>query len=214
MSTKQKLTEDIIPPKNNYKVTHSVEFFHIYTDETINGRHVKGLEYLKKFASTWEFNYNRIILIDDYNPTEQKTSLEEILNFLDKKGLFPDYWAYESAMVENVQQLLDSLTNDKLKRSYVNYIDKHKKYPCSLLTAVWYLTRLGYFKSEGIIFSTHNVSAKYQPSPYLLNLLPRDFRPTEERVFKLLRKSDYSSTVDLIQDMFYPVDSGKAKDLF
>jgi hypothetical protein len=153
------------------------------------------------------------VLVDDYNPTEHKISAEQVLGYLRAEGMLPQYWAYEKDLLGNAQLLLDSLTSSKLKNNYVKYIAKHEKYPCSLLTASWYLTRLGQLDPAGIIHSVDE-NPVYKPAQRLLNLLPEDYRPIEERARKLILSSKFAAHADKIQDLFYPLDSERARNLF
>jgi len=192
---------------------HSVEYFHIYTDETINGRHTRSLDYLKRMVDTWDFKYKLAILVDDYNPVKDTVSVKDILGYLEDNNVAPDYWALESNMVKGADLLLNELTDTKLKRSYLNYIKKKNKYPCSLLTAVWYLKRLGLIENKGSIRSNEG-SNEYVPSDYLLNILPSDFKPSEARAFKLITSSTFQDAISRIQDIFYPTDPGQERDFF
>lgn len=123
----------------------------------------------------------------------------------------PDYWAYEKDMIENARTLLDSVTSNKLKRSYQDYV-ANNKYPCSLLTASWYLTRLGFLDSSAI--KCLSPGDTYAPAERLINMLPRDYRGVESRALKLIAKSQFAEAADKIQDLFYEVDSGRSLELF
>jgi hypothetical protein len=191
---------------------YNIEFFHIYTDEIIEPRHAEGLESLRAIAQAWSFEYDKIVLIDDYNPTKHGTSANDVLGYLKEQDMLPDFWAYEGDMVENAKQLLDSLPDNKLKRSYLKYIDSRGKYPCSLLTATWYLTRLGRFDMTAI--ASTDAHRTYSPAHRLFNLLPEDYKPVEERAKEVILASPYKADADRIQDFFYPVSAGRSLDLF
>lgn len=190
---------------------YNIEYFHIYTDEVIEDRHKEGLDSLKAIQQSWSFEYDKIVLIDNYNPTNHITSADDVLTYLDDAGMLPDFWAYEGDMIENAQKFLDSMPASKLKRSYLRYIENKGKYPCSLLTATWYLTRLGKF-DMAVIKSTNN--QQYMPAKRLFNLLPEDYKPVEDRAFELILHSPYAKEADKIQDLFYPVTAGRSLDLF
>jgi hypothetical protein len=115
-------------------------------------------------------------------------------------------------MVENAQILLDSLTSHKLKKSYTAYIQKNNKYPCSLLTATWYLTRLGVFEYKGKIQTTNGT--EFVPADRLLNILPIDYKSVEQRAQKIIKNSPWGDCADRIQDLFYPEGSHRKVDLF
>ncbi len=193
---------------------YSIEFFHIYTDEIINQWHQQSLEIMKSLQTGWDFNYRKIVLIDDYNPTETNITVEDILAHLNDNDMLPDFWAFEGDMLENAKVFLDTLPPSKLKKNYQRYIKKNGKYPCSLLTATWYLTRLGRLDG-GMIKSTNSALFKtYPPATRLFNLLPEVYKPVERRAKELIFKSPFSTDVDRIQDLFYPTEDVRALDLF
>jgi len=190
---------------------YNIEYFHIYTDETIEARHKEGLDSLKAIQQSWSFKYDKIVLIDNYNPVEHTTTANDVLAYLKQEDMLPDFWAYEGDMIENAKIFLDSIDDSKLKRSYIRYIENKGKYPCSLLTATWYLTRLGRFDTT-VIKSTDD--KQYTPAKRLFNLLPEDYKPVEDRASELILNSSYAADADKIQDLFYPVTAGRSLDLF
>lgn len=197
-----------IPPQPRY----GVEFFHIYTDEIIDVRHKEGLESLRQVQESWSFEFDKIVLIDDYNPTTHTTTADDVLQYLESESMLPQFWAYESDMIDNAEALLLSIPDCKLKRSYQKYIEKNKKYPCSLLTTTWYLTRLGHF-DYSVIRST-SPTQEYVPPHRLFNFLPEDYKPIEDRAIELIQESPYHLSADNIQDLFYPISAGRALELF
>ncbi|MCA9324570.1 hypothetical protein KDA23_00675 [Candidatus Saccharibacteria bacterium] len=201
------------PPKSKSKPQprYNVEYFHIYTDEKIETRHVEGLESLRALHQAWSFDYDKILLIDNYNPTLHTLSAQQVLEYLASKGMSPDFWAYEGDLVENAKLLLEQMNESKLKRSYLKYIDAHNKYPCSLLTAAWYLTRLGKLDTSVIRSVSDTV---YVPADRLFNLLPEDYKPVEDRANKVILSSNFAAEADKVQDLFYPVSAGRALELF
>jgi hypothetical protein len=192
----------------------SVEFFHIYTNETIGSRHIKSLSLLKKIKKNWSLAHKSIVLIDNYNSTKHMLTAEEILNYLDTQNVLPEYWAYEKDLVPFADKFLAKLINPKLKRSYESYIRKNKKYPCSLLTASWYLLRLGRFENEGIVKTTLKTHKTYEAADKLLNILPDEYQNVEKRARELIYKSEFTIDADKIQDLFYLSHSGSDLDLF
>jgi len=195
---------------------YSVEFFHIYTDEKINGRHESSLKYLKEAMKAWDFDYDLFVLVDDYNPTEHITTSDDVMKFLGQNGVTPDFWAFESAFIENAELLLDAIEKDKIRKQYRKYINKKGKYPCSLLAASWYLTRLGRLPHTGQMNGAGDkTSEQFAPAHRLVNILPDDFRPVELRTRSLISNSKFKEDVDRIQDLFYPSTLGHEHlDLF
>ena len=205
-STPKSLPQSPIPQPR-----YNIEYFHIYTDETIEARHQEGLDSLKALQQSWSFEYDKIVLIDNYNPVEHVTSANDVLSHLKNEGMLPDFWAYEGDMIENAKMFLESIKDGKLKRSYIRYIENKGKYPCSLLTATWYLTRLGKFDMTTIQSTSDRL---YMPAKRLFNLLPEDYKPVEDRAFELIMNSPYAADADRVQDLFYPVTAGRSLDLF
>lgn len=191
---------------------YSIEFFHIYTDEKIGNVHTKSLEYLKEARVAWDMDCTFVVLIDNYNPKQHILTAEQVLDFLDKEGAAPDYWAFEADVVENAKKFLETITNKRLKKSYLRYIEQHNKFPCSLLTATWYLTRLGVFDSS--IIKQNVAQQPYKPATRLVNILPAAYVPVEDRAHELIVNSPYSHLAHYIQDLFYDSEDGRAVELF
>lgn len=191
--------------------SYGIEFFHIYTDETITDIHMSSLNYLKSAQRAWDFPQELIILIDNYNPTEHILSQDDVMDFLAEQGLRPKYWAFEADMVGNARVLLENITSPKLKREYTKYVADKNKYPCSLLTAAWYLTRLG--KMDASMIKSSDASEYHAPER-LINILPYAYKEVENRAREVIAKSSFSESVDMIQDLFYPAGSHRKIDLF
>lgn len=185
-------------------ITCNIEFFHIYTDETIGQSQEATLDCVREMMRGVD-KYSLSILIDNYNPTEHTLDPEDVFAYVQSKGFDVDYWAYEADMLYNARLLLDKIMSRKLKKEYTSYIEKHGKYPCSLLTAAWYLTRLGYFKPQGVIRPLD--SHEFTPVSTLINVLPESYKDVEGRCFKLIGHSEYADAVTHIHDIFLPVIS-------
>lgn len=194
------------------KPVYSIEFFHIYTDETINDSHKASLNYLNAAREAWNVDADLVILIDNYNPTSHTLSVDGVFDYLAESGYPSLFYAYEADMVSAAQALLDSLTSAKLRKKYLNYINGHGKYPCSLLTAAWYLTRLGVFSQDTI--KARNMDTEIRPADRLLSVLPKDYREVEMKALKLIKNSEWSHCADKIQALFYPEGSHRKVDLF
>jgi hypothetical protein len=191
---------------------YGVEFFHIYTDEKISPVHEASLHFLEQARQAWSFDHELILLVDNYNPEEQLLKTETVLSYLSEQGCTPSFWAYEADMVANARILLDNITKPKLKKNYERYIEQHGKYPCSLLTATWYLTRLGALPYESVIKSTSETP--YKPVDRLINILPEDYKSVEQRAEELIEHSTFSAYSQKTQDLFFPMKSGREISLW
>lgn len=187
------------------KPLYSVEFFHIYTDEKISPVHIRGMEYMKAISSVWNVNAQTVVLIDEYNPKQATLKPQDVFDFLETQGALPDYWAYEGALTDKAEELLSALTDRRLERSYRRYIEAHNKYPCSLLTATWYLTRLGAFDPKGVLQKC-GAAEEYTAADRLINILPEGYKPVEAKAHELIAKSSFHAYADMIQDLFYEAD--------
>lgn len=203
--------QNIQSSATNFAGTYGVEFFHIYTDETIGDVHKGSLNYLKEAQKAWSFKISPIILIDNYNPSVHSLKPEEVFAYLSAEGFDVYFWAYEADMVENAKKLLDSITKPKLRREYESYIHSKGKLPCSLLTASWYLTRLGHLDTSRI--QSRN-GEFYTPVSRLVNILPSEYKEVEKRARDIILNSTFSAAADCIQDLFYPAGSHRKVDLF
>jgi hypothetical protein len=120
--------------------------------------------------------------------------------------------AYEADLIDNAKELLKAIENPKLKRNYQSYIAHTKKFPCSLLTATWYITRLGMLDHVKTIKSVDDTA--FVPSSRLINILPEDYASVEKRAKQIILKSSFKKEADKIQDIFYPTHSEPKFDLF
>ncbi len=191
---------------------YSVEYFHIYTDQDIDDTHTQSLEYLKKVRDAWAFEASTVILIDNYNPTNHKLTSDDILEFLENEGVPPDYWAFEADVVASAEKLLGAITNAHLRRSYERYIKNHGKFPCSLLTATWYLTRLGVFDAS--IIKSYGADLPFQHADKLINILPVIYSSVEGRARELIINSPYEHLANNIRNLFYDAEDNREIDIF
>lgn len=190
-----------------------VEFFHIYTDEKINGIHSASLKHLRETRDTWDFETSTIILVDNYNPTNHILAVEDVFEYLRNEGELPSYWAYEGDLVDNAKVLLKHITSNKIRTSYERYIENHGKYPCSLLTASWYLTRLGNL-DHGKVVRQLNATSPYKPVSRIINILPADYKSVEDRALEIIKHSEFAAAADGIEDLFYEMRHDKDVKLF
>lgn len=202
-----------IPAKiHTHNPKYSIEYFHVYTDEKIDETHTASLNYLRAAQQAWSVDCDLVVLIDNYNPNQHILSSDDVIEYLHDQGLKPRYWAFEADMVGNAKVLLEKLINKKLKKSYEKYITTHGKYPCSLLTASWYLTRLG--RLDGSMVQCTEVGDTFVAAERLISILPEAYKAVEFRAQELILRSEFSESADKIQDLFYPASAHRKIDLF
>ncbi len=196
------------------KPNYSVEFFHIYSDEKITESHSASIEYVKLLKKAWPYELNLAIMIDNYNVDSIVTTESEILYYLETQDVLPSFWAFEADLIQNAETLVEHITSNKLRKEYRKYIDNRNRYPCSLLAAAWYLTRLGKLGHKGVIRSSTGAFVEdYTPADRLINFLPESYKAVEERILDLIKHSDFSEEADNIQDLFYFAENGKIREL-
>jgi hypothetical protein len=204
----------LLIPKMRTKKRYSIEFFHIYSDEVIGLRQIKSIDDLEVAQKLCDSDYDRVVLIDNYNPSKHTLTLDTVLKYLASRNVAPHYVAYEKDLVGNAQILLEAITDNKLRKDYTRYITKNQKYPCSLLTAAWYLTRLGVLENGDVIQPVPGNAMPYQPSTNLLNILPEAYESIEQKAQKIIVNSPFADKAAQIHNMFYVSEDEQASTLF
>ncbi len=183
----------------------NLEFAHIYTDEKISPNHLASADMVMEITSASpDINYVSSILIDNYNAHDDGFDIQKYLGKLEDHGVKPDFYALESDLIPAAEDLLASITKPKILRMHRSYIERKGKYPCSLLTAAWYLIRLGAIDHTGII-KVNNTSLKPSDikSDRLINVLPTTFQEIEKDAHKLISYTKYAEMRYLIQPVLF-----------
>jgi hypothetical protein len=134
-------------------------------------------------------------MVDDYSFPDPTFSYEDFSKWLSEKGHTPDLIIRESQLIPVCDEVLNLITDEKLKSQITDYI-KAKKYPCSLFIAAWYLVRLGKIKSSLVPLD--------QISNELKNILPESFKPFEDMGLEIISSTKYSDSVKQINYEFIP----------
>jgi hypothetical protein len=146
-------------------------------------------------------------MIDDYNATEHLLDIPNFLRKLTLEGVEPDYYAYEADMQKYSDKMLGIIQDKKVRKSYSRYIDGNGgKLPCSFMTSIWYLIRLGIFDADEIVKSEKSA---FKPADTLINILPERFRSVESMAIKLIGSSKHSNAISKIDYVFFG-DNGHA----
>ena len=189
----------------------SVEYFHIYLDEEIGERHNASIQQLQVIEANTMGQCARIVMIDDYTVGPPAIDESDVLEHLSGKDAAPDCLAYESRLIPQAPALLHAVSNRRLCRSYERYVASNGRYPCSLLTAVWYVIRLGGLRADGVI---RPLSADpWWPAALLVNVLPADLDELEGRALELIASSPFSSYLPRIRNVFYSAPLASAPRL-
>ncbi len=183
---------------------YSIEFAHIYTDEKVNGNHFDSLKLALDFLSIVQDSASTMVLIDNYNAHNRGFKTESYLKALEKRGLRPDFYAYESDLVPLAEIFLHAIEKPKIQRMYRSYIERKNKYPCSLLTATWYLVRLGHIDGRAILHRNSDSSRRpIATADRLINILPTAFKNVEKDTHSLISYSAFKDARYNIQPVLF-----------
>src|SRR3989344_9263442 len=165
---------------------YNVEFAHIYGNESFSHEHYQASQILKRKIEELEKNkqsYTTTILIDDYNPSEWILNVDKFLEELKGSHTVPDHLAYESKLVPLKDMVLE-LSSEQIRKGYNRYSNKKNgRVACSLLVAIWHLTRLGIFSlpKDLLVNGNKPFSAKK-----LVTILPERYHNVEEKALKVI----------------------------
>ncbi|TXG76925.1 hypothetical protein E6P97_02635 [Patescibacteria group bacterium] len=192
------------------KAMYTIEFCHIYTDKEFSQAQVNSIKFLKDITKAWDFAYETVILFDNYNVGPDVISNDVFFEELKNHNILPDFWALEKDLIKYAPILLDAVVVPKIKRQYENYIANKQYYPCSFLTSIWYLLRLGYIKDTHSVMRSMNSESQFVPCERVINILANDFMDVERKVIKLINATQFKDASDRIQDLFYQTSGAAA----
>lgn len=183
-------------------IDYSIELSHIYTNERYSEEHRSSVELLKKQEMAFGTGESQTcVMIDNYNPTEHLLDVDNFFEELKKDGIVPDYFAYEADMIRHRDRLLGDIGDNRIYKSYRSYAEKRDKMPCSFMTAIWYLVRLGIYEPDGIITSLGDNN--FIPAEKLVSILPERFRSVEMQTQKLLQSIKDHDLAGKVDYYFY-----------
>lgn len=185
---------------------YSVEISHIYLDQSFSNDQIKSIQHFNQMSEMWNQPITVALLLDDYNIKEVRTTPTQIFQELKKLSIEPDYYVLEKDLIKYADEFLNHIKVPKIKRQYETYIQKQRKYPCSLLTAIWYLLRLGYIADDKKIVNFLKPDHSFKPASKVVNFLPEYFSDVEKKCEKLIHASSFSKASHHIKNVFYPAD--------
>lgn len=189
------------------KIPYSVEFCHIYTDESANDEQAGSIEVTKEKLADLGAGYTTTVLIDDEHPDEHSLDVPDFLKRLEHHEVAADFWAFESELAAYQKEFLALITNQRVRSSYGRYIESKDKLPCSFLTAIWYFLRLGKLQDASHVIKPNNGKV-FVPADKLLNVLPLRFSTAEKQTTKLLQATNIPKIVDDIETVFFEPNRG------
>lgn len=187
------------------KLDYNIEFAHIYTNEYFSEEHNKGISIFKKITKKLKNkkrNFVGVVLIDDYNPSEDLLNIENFVKILKSHGGKPDFIAFESQLVDLGDKFLKE-TSGKIRKEYARYIKKHNKYPCSFLVAIWYLVRLGLFPYPKKLIQRVGIKPKYFVAEKIINILPKRYMAVEKKAAEIIKSTKFKKHIKKIEYNFF-----------
>lgn len=178
----------------------SVEYAHIYADETFGPEQLRGIREMLRLAGGFRRagrSYSLAVLVDDYNPDLKTLSVPGLVAALTGHGAAPDHVIMESALAPLAEAFLDRVSG-RDGRGLRRYVRSHGKVPCALLLAAWHLVRLGALPTP----------CSSQNAPPLigresLTVLPLRFASVEARAFEIIRASPHAGVTGQIKHRYF-----------
>ena len=171
----------------------SIEYAHIYTNDRIGDEQKLSLKILKDVTKDKD-DFSLVVMVDDYSFPDPVFNYNIFSDWLDKEGFKPNLIIRESQLIPLCDEVIKLILDKKLKEEISNYI-RHKKYPCSLFVASWYLLRLGHLVSP--IFRSELKAKK------IINILPVSFKPFEEKAFEIIKTTKFKDSVNQIENKYF-----------
>lgn len=178
----------------------NIEYAHIYGDQSPAEEQQRATECVKRLIKgiNKDDSFCLTVLIDEYHPQQQSLLLHDYIDFLDSHGVRPHYVVLESDLRKLAYKVLYSIPADE-RKSLCRWMNKKDAFPCSLLTATWYLVRLNMFGSIPMIEigSLLNGAQRFF-GDHLITVLPKSYMENEKRAVEMIAASPWKFLVDRI----------------
>jgi hypothetical protein len=132
--------------------------------------------------------------------------LARLAQELGDAGLWPDAIVFESDLVEAALRLMSEMSGGRVRSSHERFQQENQKLRCSLLTAAWYLLRLGLLDGGALICRATGMSLP--PADRLINVLPDRYRRVEDNVDQVLLNTPYPAAIKRISRMYIRLAHG------
>lgn len=175
---------------------YSVEYCHIYTNESIgpeHGQSIQRLDAITKKLDDSRATYNLCVMVDDYSFPGQNFDYAKLLEWMEGKDARPHFLVREAELIGAAEEVLTLMAESKKKRELTNYVRK-KAYPCSLFIAAWYLARLGKLKKSPASMTSH--------AERLINILPLRFDPYESEAREIIALTPFKDCLECIANEY------------
>jgi hypothetical protein len=85
----------------------------------------------------------------------------------------------------------------KMRKGLCTWMNGRESFPCALLTATWYLARLGVFKEAFPIIEVGNADRKFKGDS-ILTILPESYKENEARAVEIIASTPWKFAKDRI----------------
>jgi hypothetical protein len=175
---------------------YSIEYAHIYTNESSKMEHEAYLNILKE--STKDINredISLVVMVDDYSFPDPSFDYDDFFDWLKTEEIHPDITIRESQLIPHCDTVIKLISDRRLQSQIRDYVVSSKKYPCSLFIATWYLIRL--WQLPSILMPEAETAEK------LINILPESFLPFEEKWFQIIKNTKYKDLLIKIENKYF-----------
>lgn len=175
---------------------YSIEYAHIYTNESSTKEHDMCIEILRDTTKDIpKDDISLVVMVDDYSFPDPSFDYEGFFVWLRDVGVHPDVTIRESQLITHCDTVVRLIENERLRGQIRDYIIASKKYPCSLFIATWYLIRL-WGVASGLL-------PEKEVAEELINILPESFRPFEEKGFEIIQNTKYRNLLENIKNRYF-----------
>ncbi|MBU1111053.1 hypothetical protein KKB83_05570 [Patescibacteria group bacterium] len=190
------------------KVDYNIEYAHVYTNEVFSREHREAAwiasHQIGKLTEEGK-TYSTVVLIDDYNPSEDILDKKHFFDRLAYNKLEPEFVAFEARFVPLKEKVLSLINNKKYKKSVRRYIEKHERVPCSFLIVIWHLLRLGLITNGINYYRPYKKSEEMKSfvGKKLMTILPARFENVEKAAKKMIDASPFAGCLDDSKFLFF-----------
>ena len=191
--------------KDDQKIKYNIEYAHIYADERFNQEHEKSVARLKQIFGELSLkprDYTLSVLIDEYNPKKITMDINQFLEKLKSLNALPNFVGLESTLTTHKKDLLNAL-DKKTKNEYRRYIKQHQRIPCSFLTAIWHLQRLGAIKTTAGALKNIIPDGKPFTAQKIITILPKKYQDVETRAKEIILASKFKLYAEKMISVFF-----------
>lgn len=175
---------------------YSVEYAHIYTNESSSKEHDICIEILREVTGNIQNGeVSLVVMVDDYSFPDPSFDYGVFFWWLLEEDVHPNVTIRESQLIPHCDTVIKLIQNEKLQLQIRDYIVSSRKYPCSLFIATWYLIRL--WQIPSILIPTTETAEN------LINILPESFRPFEEKGFEIIKNTPYQNLLEKIENRYF-----------